>query len=150
MIFSSLSRRRKRVAAADEKQSHLHIARLIPTPAPYSDVHPYGGDHVTESRSHASIANNTIIITPTQASPTSLGTIAPRSSTQANAGTREPSSRAEDEYESSCHIWPQPSPFRRNRLHTAGEVPNLTGQVVIATSSPCSKVHIRAFIAERI
>jgi hypothetical protein len=103
---------------------------------PYSDVYSYGRDHVTELRSRVLSANNAIVVTPTQASPTSLGTIGPRSLTQANAGTREPSSLAEDEYESSYHVWPQPFPFGQNRSHTAGELPNLTGQVVIAASRP--------------
>ena len=136
MIFGSFFRQRKRAAVDDEKRSHLHITKPIPTPVPYSDVYSYGRDHVTELRSRALSTNNAIIVTPTQASPTSLGTIGPRSSTQTNAATREPSNCTEDAHGSSYHIWPQPSPFRQNRLHTAGEVPNLTGQVVIAASRP--------------
>jgi len=130
MIFGSFFRQRKRAAAVDdEKPSHLHITKPIPTPVPYSDVYSFGRDHVTEVRSRVLSANNAIIyiVTPTQASPTSLGTIGPRSLT---------SSLAEDEYESSYHVWPQPFPFGQNRSHTAGEVPNLTGQVVIAASRP--------------
>jgi hypothetical protein len=129
MIFGPFSRKMRRAAGNDEKQ-------LIPTPVPYSDVYSYGRDHATEPRSRASLANNAFIITPTPTSPTSLGTSRPRSSTQANAGTLQSSSRPEDESGSSAYVWAQPSLSSKNESQTTGNVPNITGQVAITTSRP--------------
>jgi hypothetical protein len=129
MVFGPFSCKMRRAAGNDEKQ-------LIPTPVPYSDVDSYGRDRTTESRSRATCANNAVIVTPNRALATSLETSRSRSSTQANAGTVESSSRPEDESGSSYHVWPQPSPFNKNESQTAGDVPNLTGQVDIATSRP--------------
>jgi hypothetical protein len=132
----SFFRQRKRAPVDDEKQSHLHISRLIPRSALYSDLYSYGSDHATDPRSRTSSANNTFIVTSTPTSPSSSGTSRPRSSTRANAGTRGSSSRTKDESGSPPHVWPHPSPFSKNGSQTAGEIQNLTGQVAIATSRP--------------
>jgi hypothetical protein len=131
----SFFRQRKRAPVDDEKQSHLHISKLIPRSALYSDVYSCSSDHATEPRSRPSLANNAFIATPTPTSPTPEGTSRPRPSTQANEGTLE-SNRPEDESGSSYHIWPQPSPFSKNGSRTRGNVPNLTGQVAITTYRP--------------
>src|SRR5271170_7744988 len=121
MVFGPFSRRRKRAAVDDEKKSHLHMSKLIPTPVPSSVVYSCGSDDATEPHSRASLANNAIIVTPTPTSRTSLGTSRPRSSTQANAGTLECSSRPEDESRSSYYVWAQASPFRKNGSQFAGD-----------------------------
>jgi hypothetical protein len=136
LMFSGLFGPKKRAAVEDEKRSRLGTSKLIPIPAQYSDIYSYGRDHVTEPRPRALLANNAVIVTRSHASPTSLGITRPRSSTQANAGTLEFLSHPEDVSGSFHNVWAQPSPFSNNWSQTVGDVPNLTGQVAIATSRP--------------
>jgi hypothetical protein len=133
LMLSGLFRPRRRAADDDEKQSRLPILRSIPTPVAHSEIHSYGHDYATESRSRALLANDAGIVVPTQTSPTSLGIIRPRSSIQVNTGTPESLSRAEDESGSHHNIRAPLSPFGSQ---IESDVRNLTGQIVIDTYRP--------------
>jgi hypothetical protein len=130
-MLSRLFRPRRRSAVYNEKQSHLPISRFIPEPVVDSDICSCGHDNATHSR--ALLENNAGIITSTQASPTSLGTIL---STQVNTGTLESLSRPEDEFGSHHNVRAPLSPFGKKGSHIESDVRNLTGHVVIDTYRP--------------
>jgi hypothetical protein len=119
-----------------EKKSHSHASRLMPMPTRYSNIRSFGHDHANAPHSTGKLANAAVIIVlsqslPTQATPSRSG-----SSTCVNMESRASSNYLPDESGPSSEGIAQPSLTSEEESCHSGDVPNLTGQVAIATSRP--------------